>query len=86
MGTLLIWKTSRLNQSEARHSVRDLEDLIDLLRAEFSDRTVFIEARATDGTERALDSRIRVSPDDLTDEDFAWLTASVKHEVRGVRA
>ena len=86
MGTLLIWKTSRLNQSEARHTVRDLEDLVDLLRTEFSDNMIFIEARGTDGSPRAHESRVRVSPGDLTDEDFAWLTASVKHELRGVRA
>ncbi len=86
MGSLLIWKTSRMVQSETRHTVRDLEDLIDLVRAEFSDRMVYIEARENDSSGAAYDSRVRVSPEDLTADDFDWLTAPVKNEVRGVRA
>ncbi len=86
MGTLLIWKTSRFNHSETRHPVRDREELVDVLRTEFSDRMIYIEARGTDGSGRPLDSRVRVSLDDLTDEDFDWLTAPVENEVRGVRA
>lgn len=84
MGTVLIWKINQLNRSETRHSVHDLADLIDLVRAELSDRAVYVEAR--DGKGSALESHLRVSPDDLTDEDFTWLTAPVTSEVRGVRA
>ena len=38
------------------------------------------------GCGAAYDSRVRVSPEDLTVDDFDWLTAPVKNEVRGVRA
>ncbi len=86
MGSLLIWKTSRMVHSETRHTVRDLADLIDLVRTEFSDRMIYIEARENDSTGTAYDSRVRVSPEDLTVDDFDWLTAPVKNEVRGVRA
>jgi hypothetical protein len=84
MRTLLIWKSTRLAQSETRHNVRDLSDLQDLIRTEFADRMIYMEARETDSGD-AMDSRLRVSPDDLTDDDFHWLTAPVKNEVRGVK-
>lgn len=85
MLSLLIWKRGALSQSETRHSVRDLDDLRDLIRSEFSDRMIYMEARDS-GSGDAIDSRVRVSPDDLTEEDFFWLTAPVKNEARGVRA
>ena len=86
MATLLIWKTSQFNRSETRVTVRDLDDLIDLVRSEFSERMIFLEAREGDGSGPAKESHVRVAADDLTDDDFHWLTAPVKNEVRGVRA
>jgi len=81
---LLIWRQGRMGRSESRRDVRGLEDLRDLLRVEFGAQVFYIEARGTSG-EEPLDSRLRFSPEDLTDEDFRWLTAPVRDEVRGVR-
>ena len=83
MGTLLIWRNGVDGPSETRR-VTDLEDLRDLVRVEFGSRITYVVARELDGLGETLDQHLRLSPDDLTDEDFRWLTAPVSHQVRGV--
>lgn len=81
---LLIWRQGRMGRSESRRDVRGLDDLRDLLRVEFGAQVFYIEARGA-GSDETLDSRLRFSPEDLTDDDFHWLTAPVRDQVRGVR-
>lgn len=86
MHRLLVWKSNLNGFAETRYSIRDLEDMRDLIRSELRDRMLYIEARELDDRGETIDSRLRVSADDMTDEDFRWLTAASRDQVRGVRA
>jgi hypothetical protein len=84
--TFFIWKTSRFGLSETRHVVRNLGDLRDLLDSELRDRVLYLEARQLDDSDEVLSSHLRSSAEDLTEDDFRWLTDGVRSEMRGVRA
>lgn len=84
--TLFIWKTTRFGLSETCHMVRSLEDLRDLVASELRDRIIYLEARQADAPDEIVSSHLRSSIEDLTDEDFRWLTTHVGREIRGLRA
>lgn len=86
MRKLLVWKSGLNGFSESRYDVCDLEDLRDLVRAIFRGRLTYLEARRACGRDETIDSRLRTSAEDFTHEDFLWLTAPPRDEVRGVRA
>ena len=86
MDTILVWSQQGYGRSETRHVVSGLDDMRDLIATQLSGRLLYLEARAVDGGDEVLDSRLRIAVDDLTGEDYSWLTAPVRNEVRGVRA
>ena len=85
MHTLFIWKSTRDGRSEACHYVRNLADLKDLIETELRGRPFHLQARPTDDPDEIVDDRLRSSADDMTDDDFHWLTATVAGELRGIR-
>jgi hypothetical protein len=85
--SILLWSDHQWRLSATRHLVRDLDDLRDVLASQLGGGRVFyLESRPADEADQVLESHLRFSIDDVTSEDFRWLTAAVRDEVRGVRA
>ena len=53
---------------------------------EFSNRILYMESRRSDIADQIVSSHLRSSADDLTEDDFHWLTATTPDELRGLRA
>lgn len=85
MQSILLRKMRGQFWSESRHFVADLSELRDFVASELNGQMMYLEARELDEA-KTLASHFRLSADDLTDDDFQWLTASVRNEVRAVRA
>lgn len=84
MRSFLLWTGSQLGRSETRHFAADLDELRELILVRLHGRVLYLEARG-DSSE-TLDLKVRSSADDLTEDDFLWLTDAAAKEHRGIRA
>jgi hypothetical protein len=84
--TIFFWKSTRYGLAETRHVVGNLADLRETIAMEFSNRILYMESRRSDIADQIVSSHLRSSADDLTEDDFHWLTATTPDELRGLRA